>query len=131
MPEVTERISVRADVEQVSMLVADPGRLAEWHPAIASSAMEGSVRHLVFADGPAFDERITARTDHSYSYVIDENPFPLDEFASTLSVEADDGGSTISWTGRFRPREISDAEASELLAGLFRAGLESIGQRLG
>lgn len=131
MSEVTERISVGANVQDAARLVADPARLAEWHPAIASSSVEGDIRHLVFADGPTFDERITARSEHSYEYVIDENPLPLDDYSSGLSVEADGDGSTITWTGRFQPRGIPEAEANDMVTGLYRAGLENARQQLG
>lgn len=131
MVEVMESVAVAADANAAWDVVGPPGSIADWHPAVASSETENDVRHLILGDGGRVEERITEQSEHSYSYEILESVLPVSGYSSRLSVEPSDQGSTISWSGTFDAQGISEPEAQQLIAGMYRAGLDAVAQRLG
>ena len=131
MVEVTESVSVAADANAAWELIGDPSALAEWHPAIDSSEVENDLRHLILGDGGRIEERITEQSGRSYSYEFIESPLPVGGYSSRLSVEPSDRGATISWSSTFEAQGASESEAEELIAGIYRAGLDAVAQRLG
>lgn len=131
MVEVTESVSVAADASEAWDMIGQPGSLAQWHPAVDSSETEDDARHLVLGDGGRIEERITDRSERSYSYEIVEGVLPVSDYASRLSVEPSGQGSTISWSGTFEAAGVPEPDAEELIAGIYRAGLDAVAQRLG
>lgn len=131
MVEVTESISVAADANAAWELIGDPSALAEWHPAVDSSEVENDVRHLVLGDGGRIEERITERSGRSYSYEFIESPLPVSDYSSRLSVDPSDQGAEINWSSTFEAQGVPEHEAEKLIAGIYRAGLDAVAQRLG
>lgn len=113
-------------------LVGEPGSIASWHPAIASSAMDGQNRECVLADGARIQEAIRERDDDKrrYTYVITGGPLPVKDYASTISVEAlADNRCTITWAVSYEPLAPAE-EVEALLAGVYEAGLSAARERL-
>lgn len=131
MLQVNESVAVPADVETAWQLVGPPEALADWHPAVDSSDMTDDRRHVVLGDGARVEERITDRSDRSYSYEFIESPLPVSDYSATVSAEATDEGTTITWKGTFEAAGVSDSEAEQVIAGIYRAGLDSAAERLG
>lgn len=129
--EVTESVSVAADADAAWELVGDPSALAEWHPAVGSSEVENDLRHVILGDGGRIEERITEQSGRSYSYEFIESPLPVGDYSSRLSVEPSDQGATISWSSTFEAQGVSEPEAEKVIAGIYRAGLDAVAQRLG
>jgi carbon monoxide dehydrogenase subunit G len=131
MGNVTESVSVTSDADAAWKLVGDPSTFAGWHPAVDSSEVEGDLRLVVLGDGARIEERITERSGRSYSFEILASPLPLSDYSSRLSVEPADEGATITWASTFKAQGVPEAEAEELVAGIYRAGLDAAAQRLG
>lgn len=132
---VNRSLNVVASPERVWELIGDFCDIQEWHSVIASCTLvpgDGKQRLLTTGDGGELVERETARDQYSYSYVILTSPLPVADYASTLSVAANDGGSTVMWQGRFAAAEgVEDAQATEVMEGVYDAGMEGIGQLVG
>lgn len=101
-----------------------------WHPAFADArpSEDGTGRTLILADGGgSVDETRTGEGDLHYSYRIDESPLPVRDYESTLMVrEAGDGGVEVVWSAEFEVEGVTEAEAAELIEGVFDAGLDSL-----
>lgn len=111
--------------------------IKDWHPAIGSCAEDGKApptRTLVTKDGQAtFVEMQTARSDerHLYSYNFLSSPLPVTNYEATIVVAPKGNGvSTVTWTGVYTPAPGKEKAASDALAGIYEAGLESIKSRL-
>lgn len=135
MAEVNETIAVDAPPSRVWELVGEPGRIAEWLPALASSSVEGERRtcQLAGPDGGEISERILEHSDDErrYAYEILEGPMPLESYRSEISVQERDGGSEVVWRAQFEPA--GDAPADELVGSIseiYRGGLESLREQL-
>jgi NADPH2:quinone reductase len=113
-----------------------------WHPAVASSRMEGSrpvdqvggVRAFRLKDGAFLRERLIALDDRTrrLTYCILEAPLPLEGYVATLTATpVTDGDRTfVEWESRFDPPA---AEAGRLmrLVGeeIYEAGLTALQRR--
>lgn len=110
--------------------------IADWHPAIATCAMDGKTpptRTLVTREGPAtFVERQVARDDaaHRYGYSFVSSPLPVTGYTSTFKVEPSGAGDArVTWSGAYTP-DPGQAEAAETaLAGIYESGLAAIAAR--
>ena len=64
----------------------------------------------------------------TYSYSIEESPFPVSAYLATLRVEAlTESSAKVTWSGVFTPLPGTTDEAVEaLFAGVYRGGLEAL-----
>lgn len=137
MLEVKRETQVAATPAEVWAVIGDFGGLAEWHPAATASSAEtvgGEIhRTIVVGDGARLVEKLENHSDadHTYSYSILEGPLPVDDYLSTLSVEADGDGSTIHWEGRFVAKGAPDEQAQAVIGGIYDLGLNALKKRLG
>ncbi|MFE8956335.1 SRPBCC family protein [Streptomyces althioticus] len=133
MASTTASLDIPQSPDQVWQLVGGFGSLPDWLPYIPKSELGegGRVRHLTNADGGVIVERLHA-FDHdarSYSYAIEQAPFPVTGYLSTLTVHAVPGRpdvSRVEWSGSFTPVGVSDAEAEELFHGIYTDGLAAL-----
>lgn len=153
--KVTETIDVPASPDEVWAVIGNFQDMS-WHPAVASTEGEGdnepdvAVRLLTLKgeDGEAnpdatIKEALTKYDAEkmSYSYRIDEVDvavLPVTNYSSHLTViPKDDGGSTIEWKGAFYrgypnndpPPELSDEAAMTAVTGVYRLGLDALGEK--
>jgi hypothetical protein len=85
---------INAPIDQVWAHIRDFNGLANWHPAVAKSTIEGGgqsdrvgcVRVLTLQDGGVIRERLLEMSDlgHHYSYSILESPLPVANYRATL-----------------------------------------------
>lgn len=134
---LTRSINVSGSPATVWAAIGPFCSISEWHPAIASCSEDGKsppTRTLKTRDGDAtFIELQTARNTirHSYSYSFISAPIPVTNYNSTLSVFANGhGGSTVRWSGVYRPNPGMDRAAANALSGIYASGLQSIEARL-
>lgn len=134
---LTRSINVNSSPAAVWAAIGPFCSISEWHPAIASCSDDGKsppTRTLKTRDGDAtFVELQTARNTsrHSYSYTFTSAPIPVTNYNSTLSVVANrHGGSTVRWSGVYRPNPGMDRAAANALSGIYVSGLQSIQARL-
>ena len=66
----------------------------------------------------------------SYTYEIVESPLPVSDYVSTLAVMDSTGGSMITWSGEFAAKGAPDAQAVEVISGIYQAGLAALEERL-
>ena len=133
MAIVHETIQIEADPRRVWDLAGDPGRIAEWVPALASSRAEGDERRCALAAGGELVERIVERSeaDRFYEYEIVDAPIPLRSYRSRLTVHGHDGHAHVDWIAEFEPQQAGQEEQlAEMFAATYRSGLEQLRARL-
>lgn len=128
MHTIRHEIELSARADRVWDVVGDPGAIATWVPALATSRLEGDLRHATLPDGSASVERIVHRSDveRTYSYEIVEAPLTLDGYLSTLAVDDLGDRSRVVWTARFE----ADADLRDAVSGMYVDGLAGLAQHL-
>ena len=132
MPHIHEEIEIQASPDEIWPVAGNPGRIADWVPALSSSHAEGSARECTMVNGAELKERILEHSDaqRSYSYEIVEAPVPLRSYRSRLSVHGHDGHTHVVWEAEFEPGEPEqEAELIETFKRTYREGLESLRER--
>lgn len=115
-----------------------------WHPAIFATENPGgnavgAVRVLTLGErgGPTVTEELTAHSDDDRRYgyrivAVDTAVLPVTNYASEIVVEAAGEGSRVKWGGRFDPPAgVTEAAASEAIAGVYTGGLDAMRKTLG
>lgn len=140
---VEESTTLRATPEEVWRAV---GRFdnVSWHPVVArtelvsgSATQAGAVRQITTTDGAQLRESLLSMdvATFRYSYRIDASPLPVQRYVSTLRVEPQGSGSRVVWGSRFdrdpAAAGVSDAQAREIVSGIYRAGLTALQKRYG
>ena len=118
-----------ATADHLWSLIGNPGDIADWHPAIASSPMADGKRTCSLTDGGEVKEEIVTHDDsmRSYTYRITSSPLPLSDYISTISVEPlSTGRAEVTWEGQCEPEGIESAQLEAMLSGLYSAGLEAL-----
>jgi hypothetical protein len=60
----------------------------------------------------------------AYSIVNDDCPLPVRSYSSTVKItDKGDGTCNVTWSGTFEPRGASEADASRVVAGIYRGGI--------
>lgn len=129
MATVEETVEIAASPEEVWSLAGEPGRIAEWVPALNASESDGSERACTLANGAELRERILAHSDAEryYAYEIAEGPMPVSSYRSQLSVEGHGDHSHVHWIAEFEPESAEqEAELVETFGGIYRNGLNSL-----
>jgi hypothetical protein len=131
--------TVPASPARVWRLIGGFGSLPDWLPYICDSVLVegGRVRRLKNPDGDVIAERLVEFNDveRHYSYAIEEAPFPVVDYLSTLRVHEVGGApdsAEVQWSGRFTPAgRATDDEVVGLFAGIYREGLEALHKAIG
>lgn len=132
MPTASAVIEIPASADQVWQLVGGFNALPDWLPLIAKSepGEGGRLRHLHTADGGKIVERLQTfdNVARTYSYTIEESPFPVSAYLATLRVEAlTPTSAKVTWSGEFKPAVgVTDAAVEALFAGVYSGGLEAL-----
>ena len=104
--------------------------LPDWLPLISKSELSegGRVRRLQTVDGAVIIERLQGfdNAGKTYSYSIEQAPFPATEYLATIKVESQGEGARVTWSGRFEPVGVSDEEVVALFAGIYQGGLQAL-----
>jgi len=125
-------IEVPVSADQVWQLIGGFNTLPDWLPFIVKSEASdgGRVRHLQTADGGVVVERLQSfdNVARTYSYTIEQSPFPVSAYLATLQVEAlTDASAKVTWSGVFTPAAgTTDAAVEGLFAGVYSGGLEAL-----
>lgn len=163
--QVVEKITINAAPEKVWEVVGDFGGLHKWHPMIADTKLEGEkVRVLtVDAEGsPTITEDLKQLDDGKMmiKYKIkamdnvkqveykgatyDVPAVPVSNYLSFIKVAPVDGGSEVTWTGKFYrvyqlnydktepryPEGLGDEDAVAVVTEIYKAGLTNLKEML-
>ncbi|KAF2394387.1 SRPBCC family protein [Pseudomonas frederiksbergensis] len=130
MATASATIDIPASADQVWQLIGGFDSLPDWLPFIVKSELSegGRVRSLQTADGAVVVERLEAFDNGSktYSYSIEQAPFPATDYLATLRVEAQGQGARVTWSGRFTAKGVTDEEVEALFDGIYKGGLEAL-----
>lgn len=134
--EVKRKVEVDGEIQKVWAEVGGWCAIGTWHPAIAKceESEEGGKkkRTLTTKDGGVIKETMTASTDTSYTYQIDESPLPVEKYTATFGVTPDDDDKeevNIAWSAKFDPKGKED-DAKKVIDGIFKAGLDALKKKL-
>jgi hypothetical protein len=123
-------IDIPASADEVWQLIGGFDTLPNWLPFIPKSELSegGRVRTLQTADGAVVVERLQTfdNAAKTYSYSIEQAPFPATDYLATLRVEAQGQGARVTWSGRFTAKGVTDAEVEALFDGIYKGGLEAL-----
>ncbi len=144
MIRVARSTVIAAPLARVWALLRDFNAHADWHPAVAESAVEadapadlvGAVRAFRLADGGFLREQLIALSDHqaSLTYCLLEAPLPLHGYVATMRlrpVTADDR-TLLQWESRFAPPAGQAGAMARLVAvQIYEAGMAGLRARFG
>ena len=139
MVQVRESAIIEAPIAEVWRILRDFNGHDRWHPAVATSAIEGnepvdavgSVRRFRLTDGSELREQLLSLSDvrHALTYCILEAPFPLMGYVASIQLKAvTDGEQTYwEWRSEFHPPPHRRDELVRLVAqDIYRAGFRAI-----
>jgi len=153
--QVKEKITINASPEKVWAMVKDFGGLHNWHPAVASTELDGDTRVLTLASegNPTITEKLISANDEkmmltykitgmsvvkTITFNSKDTPYftlPVATYKSWITVKAVDGGSEVQWKSKFYrsfmdnppvPEGQSDKDAVNSIKGVITAGLENL-----
>ena len=133
MPKVTMSTKIAANADQLWQAIGGFGKIADWHPAVAKSKVEGegkgSVRTLQMVGGGTMTERLEEvnANERIYRYSIVSGPLPVANYESEVHVtDNGDGTSTVQWSSSFDAAGVPENDAVKTIQGIYEAGLENM-----
>jgi hypothetical protein len=132
MPHVHENIAIDAPADEVWSLAGDIGRIADWHPAVATSEAHDGHRHCVLESGGAIEERILEHSpeERYYLYEITKSPMPVSSYRSRFTVGEDGDRAIVDWELDLEPTDPSHVEeVTAAMADSYRTALEALRQQ--
>lgn len=163
--QVVEKITINAAPEKVWELVGDFGGIDKWHPAMVSTELlDDKTRVLTIGEegGPTITEDLkqldaekmmikykikemsTVDTVEYKGASYDVPTVPVHNYLSFITVKPVDGGSEVTWTGKFYrvyqlnydnvepryPAGLGDEDAVAVVTDVYKAGLANLKEML-
>lgn len=126
MAHVERTATFDRGAEEVWGKIGDYGTIDSWHPAVTSCERKGDQRLITLGDGGQLHETLVSEGPLTYSYTVDEGPLPVADYTSTLAVADTADGCEVQWSADFAPDGVPEDEATELIGGIFDAGLSAV-----
>ena len=134
MTKVTVTAAFDTPAAELWKVIGGFNALPEWHPGVASSAIQyidgGTVRVLELAAGGRIVERIedVDYHGHAYTYSIVEGAVPVSSYLATLRVtKARRGaGARAEWSAEFTADGAPEDEVAGDCKGFYRAGFDNL-----
>ncbi len=159
--KVVETIVINASPEEVWKLLGNFAALDAWHPAVVSQKMDGDKKRVLTIGeegGPTITEELKKLDDEKmmlkYKIVdmsvvgneehlgkkYDVPTIPVHNYLSIMTVKAVDGGSEVTWTGKFYrvfplnyektkpryPKGLGDQDGVDVVTSIYKTGLENL-----
>jgi Polyketide cyclase / dehydrase and lipid transport len=128
--ESTYKATSTAAPEAVWKKIGDFCGIATWHPAVEKCVLSdgGKTRTLSLKGGGTIVENLVSRHDsaHNSTYKIVSSPLPVSDYVSTIKVLPEGSGSSIVWTGNYKAKGASDADAKKTIDGIYKAGVDAL-----
>lgn len=144
MSSITHSAVIDSAAEETWQVLRQFGAIAQWHPAIIHSALEGDltqpavgvIRRLQLSDNALLRERLLTLDDNkmSLSYCFEQSPLPVDNYRASVQVSAIKGQSAchVHWQAHFDVRDPAMADALEAsIHELIVSGHDSLARYLG
>lgn len=135
MANVSKSVKLSVPAAQVWTLVGGWNALADWHPGIQKSELEGGgeVRRLHLVGGGEIVETLERHDDdaRTYSYEINASPLPVANYKATITVRDEEGGAEVEWSSSFQPSGASEGDAVATVQGIYEAGFDNLKKLLG
>jgi hypothetical protein len=138
MSSTSASIQIPAGPDRVWQLIGGFDSAPDWLTFILSSVVNdgGRVRTLTTKDGGVLLERLQAfdESRRTLTYSVDESPFPVTSYVSTLRVTEIPGrpdAALVECPGAFQPDGVSEDEAVSLFQGIYTDGLKAVQQAFG
>lgn len=138
MPSSIEKLSVErtlvinATADEVWAFAGGWTSIDNLVPTVITSILSngnevGSFRKVNLKGGGIVEEIMIRKSKTSYTYIITKSPLPLSNYRSTLEVkDLGNGKSEFTWRSVFFADGVSDAEAINIIAGLYEGAVEII-----
>lgn len=130
---VSETIDLNAPAAAVWQTVGDFGAAARYLDAVErcdlKDSRHGTERVLHLKDGGTVRERLVLASDDDQAlrYTIVESPLPVNDYVSTVRVDAlDDEHCRVTWASTFDARDASDDDAQAAIVDIYRMGLDGL-----
>jgi mxaD protein len=153
---VKETVIINASPEKVWAVLGDFTAIDKWHPAVASVEMLSDKQRKLTLKGeghPTITEELQKLDNEkmmmiykiedmsvikTITYNSKDTPYytlPVNNYKSWLSVKAKDGGSEVTWKGKFYrsfmdnppvPEGQSDEDAVNAVKGVYTSGLNNL-----
>lgn len=130
--EVKKRREAPGTPADVWAMVGEFCAIKDWHPAVADCVeeTEGDVvfRTLTLKDGGKIKEKLTEKSDTSYSYEMLDTPLPVKNYKATLRIGEDDEENRVEivWQATFDAEGASDDDAKKKITGILNDGVGGI-----
>ncbi len=142
MVEIRQSTIIDAPIESVWSILRDFNGHDRWHPAIASSVIEGgrpadmigAVRAFRLDDGGELREQLLSLSDrdHAFTYCLLGSPLPLMGYVASVTLKpVTDGDATFwEWRSEFHPPAARRAELVKLVTeDIYQAGFRAIAKQ--
>ncbi|MBS7806035.1 SRPBCC family protein [Variovorax sp. PCZ-1] len=139
LQKIVRSTVIDAPIERVWEVLRDFNSHDRWHPAIASSSIEGGersdqvgcIRNFKLQDGNHIREQLIALsdTDHVSTYCIVQSTVPLQRYVATVTLKRiTDGNRTMwHWESSFATPPGQERSLGDLVAkGVYEAGFEGL-----
>ncbi len=130
MAEAVVEDDVAANIENVWKVVSDfPGVIAMMGVPVESEGEGIGMTRSVAMGETKITERLEAldAATYSTSYSIVSGPIPVTQYYSTIRlVPTGDAATRLTWSGRFEPDGISEADAVKMIEQVYVGGIKAI-----
>lgn len=140
MHEFSRSAVIAATPEKVWDVVGDFGALAEWHPVVPPSTIEGGVDANTPGAVRAFaiDGEVLSREElltydasaHRFTYSLLQVPLPVENYVGTFEVKPHPDGSEVVWSATYDGADDVVGTVDAVFAeGTYAAGLAALRER--
>lgn len=133
MLAVSETVDLNASAATVWKTVGDFGAAARYLDVVERCDLSdtgGSTERLLhLRGGGTVRERLVlaSHDDQALRYTIVESPLPVNDYVSTVRVDAlDEQRCRVTWAATFDARDASDDDAQAAIAGIYRMGFDGL-----
>lgn len=133
MTEVVVNKSLNVAANKVWANISSFRGIEEWSP-IEKSETTGNgagAKRTCFINGAPIQETLNSVDDAKMEleYQIDQGPFPIEDYLSTIKVEAvGDDSCKVTWGCEYIPNAGAETEMENLFNGFYNGALEALEQ---
>ncbi|WP_406288065.1 SRPBCC family protein [Embleya sp. NBC_00896] len=140
MHEFSRSAVIAATPEKVWAVVGDFGGLADWHPVVPPSSIEGggdantpgAIRAFAI-DGDVLSREELLSHDaagHRMTYSLLQVPLPVTDYVGTLAVNPHPDGSEVVWSATYESDDsVVETVEAVFAEGTYGAGLTALQER--